>query len=401
MADSEQGDSGGNTGIHQTGSLPILQVPPLTSNYRLVRQYQVSTQEDYVWPAPELQLPLDYQNYYTGHPLMAPPTTQSAVRQRRCHHSVVERQFCVDRMETCKSCGRRPFLGWLYLCVEDTSGFSDPLDPINGPFLSPWILKAMEDGHYTTEQKEIVIHQKLNVVRTAERERGPVPPPLSMLYAERSAQNGHNLDDPWVELVEDVSQRDESAPRTSESTVRLDHPEQTSQLLQRSHPSLPCTFQACRHCEHRHGNLEERTWISLNEICNDPSIPPPDSWELLERPVSDANILRNLELPSGHFWPGSPNASSSDYSITESCEDISARLYSQENTTSTNLHELLHQSLSISVRSVESEQAVASYTSRLSESIVVGMAISAFDDHLASFPWPDSLEHGHDDGNTE
>ncbi|OGM39437.1 hypothetical protein ABOM_011959 [Aspergillus bombycis] len=242
MADNEQGDSEQNTGIHQTNSLFILQVPSLASIYPLAHQRQVPTQEGYLWPASDIERPLDYQNYYTGHPLMAPPATQSAIRQHRCHHSVMERQFCIDRMETCNSCGRWPFLGWVYLCVEDNSGFSDPLDPINGPFLSPWIMKAMEDGHYTTEQKEIVIHQKLNVVRTAERERGTIPPPLSMLYAERSTQTGHNQDDPWVELVEDVSQRDESASRTGESAVRLDHSEQTSQLLQHPHPALPCTF---------------------------------------------------------------------------------------------------------------------------------------------------------------
>ncbi|KAE8134373.1 hypothetical protein BDV38DRAFT_255295 [Aspergillus pseudotamarii] len=397
MADNEHSNSGENTGIHPTDSLPILQVPSLASNDPLAHQYQAPAQESDVWPASELQLPLDYQKYYTEHPPMASPTTQSAVRQHRCHHSVMERQFCIDRTETCNSCGRRPFLGWLYLCVEDISGFSDPLDPINGPFLSPWILKAMEDGHYTTEQKEIVIHQKLNVVRMAERERGPVPPPLSMLYAERSALNGHNQDDPWVELVEDVSPRDESAPKTSESAVRLDRPELASQVPQPSHPSRPCTFKACRYCERRHGNLEERTWISLNEICNDPSIPPPDSWELLERPVSDANILRNLELPSRRIWIGSSGASSSGYDIAESREDISARLYSQENITSTNLHELLNQSLNISVRT---EQTIASYTSQLSESIVIGQALSAFDDHSTSFPLSDSLEHGHDECNT-
>ncbi|KAE8166534.1 hypothetical protein BDV40DRAFT_237273 [Aspergillus tamarii] len=397
MADNEHHDSGENTGIHPTDSLPILQGPSLASNYPLAHQYQAPAQESDVWPALELQLPLDYQKYYTGHPPMASPTIQSAVRQRRCHHSVVERQFCIDRTETCNSCGRRPFLGWLYLCVEDISGFSDPLDPINGPFLSPWILKAMEDGHYTTEQKEIVIHQKLNVMRTAERERGPVPPPLSMLYAERSAQNGHNQDDPWVELVEDVSQRDECAPRTSESAVRFGRPEQASQLLQHSHPSLPCTFKACRYCECRHGNLEERTWISLNEICNDPSIPPPDSWELLERPISDANIIRNLELPSRRIWIGSSEASFSGYGIAESREGISARLYSQENITSTNLHELLDQSLDISVRT---EQTITSYTSQLRENIVIGMSLSAFDDHSASFPLSYSLEHGHDECHT-
>ncbi|KAE8371464.1 hypothetical protein BDV26DRAFT_286771 [Aspergillus bertholletiae] len=360
MADSEQDDSRENIGTHRT----ILHVSPSAFTYSLVHQHQVPTQEGYTWPASDLQLHLDCQNYHIGHPLMTPPTTQPTIHQHRCHHSVVERQFCIDRMETCNSCGRHPFLGWLYLCVEDTSGFSDPLDPINGPFLSPWMLKAIEDGHYTAEQKEIVIHQKLNVMRMAERERGLVPSPLSMLYAERNTQSGYSQDDPWVDVT-----------RTSEPAVHLDYNGQTSLLLQHPCPSL-----------RRYGNLEERTWISLNP------------WELLGRPVSDANILRNLELHSRRIGLSSPKqASSSQHGITERRKRMSTRLYSRENITSVNLHELVDQSLHISVRSDQTEQTVSSHVGPLNE-VVIEMTMSEFDDHSASFPWPDLSEHSDDEG---
>ncbi|KAE8348506.1 hypothetical protein BDV28DRAFT_161285 [Aspergillus coremiiformis] len=378
-------------GFSAPGNLTTLREPI----YPLAQQHQVSAPEDDVLSADDSLLPSDEHSDYSGHPPMVPSTSHPTVHQQNCHHSVIERQFCVDRMETCESCGRRPFLGWLYLCTEDTSGFSDPLDPINGPFLSPWILKAMEDGHYTTDQKEIVIHQKLNVVRMAERERGPAPPPLSMVYAERSMHDEYYQDDPWVELVEDVSQRHERSPRTSESTVHFEHTEKSSHIFQRPLPPPPCTFKACRYCERRYGNLEERTWISLNKICNDPSIPPPDSWELLERPVSDANILRNIGLRSQPAIIGFPEIGSSDH-VTAEDENINARLYSLGNITSTDLHEIVNQSLNLSIGSDETErQSIESHATLSSASIVIGITISAVSgDHSAG------LGHNHDEGNT-
>ncbi|KAF7596767.1 hypothetical protein BBP40_000195 [Aspergillus hancockii] len=379
MADKgEEGPEEGSSiqedpGIDPMHSLPVLQGVPPESIYSPTHQSQEPNQEDNVSPAVDSQQPSNYRSYYyNGYPPIALPPSQPVVRQQCCHHTVVERQFCMDHSETCNSCGRRPFLGWFYLCTEDTSGFSDPIDPINGPFLSPWILKAMEDGHYTAEQREYVIHQKLDVVRMAERERGPVPPPLSMLYPQRSVVGGRNENDPWVETVEDVSQHNETFLEPDQPTVSFAQTRQGSDIAQRPLPPLPCTFRACRHCERRYGNLEERTWVSLNEVCNDLSIPPPDSWELLDRPVSDAKLLRNIgvsSLPTRvDSLPG--------YGTAKQRENPSARLFSQENVTSANLHGLVHQRLNISISSDEAErQSVRSQSSQSSGSIFIGMVV--------------------------
>ncbi|KAL2826594.1 hypothetical protein BDW59DRAFT_144923 [Aspergillus cavernicola] len=58
------------------------------------------------------------------------------------------------------------------------------------------------------------------------------------------------------------------------------------------HPAR-CNYRACHHCDRK---LQERTWLSLNEICNDPDIKPPSAWDLWETPVSDVNLVSNLGL---------------------------------------------------------------------------------------------------------
>ncbi|KAB8069510.1 hypothetical protein BDV29DRAFT_182569 [Aspergillus leporis] len=386
----------GGLGIHQIHSLPVLQGVSPESIYSPAHQHQEPTQEDYVSPAVEFQRPSNYRNYYfNGYPPIALPPCQPVVRRQCCHHSVVERQFCVDRSETCDSCGRRPFLGWFYACSEDTSGFSDPIDPINGPFLSPWILKAMEDGHYTAEQREYAIHQKLDVVRMAERERGPVPPPLSMLYDPRSVVSDRNESDPWVEMVEDVSPHDSSFFDHGQPAASFAQAGQGSDIAQHPIPPPPCTFRACRHCERRYGNFEERTWVSLNEVCNDPSRPPPDSWELLNRPVSDAKLLRTMGL-----YPRPTRVDSLPaHGTAERRENISARLFSQENITSTNLPELVHHYLNISANSDDAErQSIEPRMSQSSGSITIGMAVPA----SVGEQWfsPSALRLGNEEGNT-
>lgn len=201
----------------------------------------------------------------SGRPLPPLPTPrQPVVRLPLCTHSVVERRPCNDPHERCDSCGRIPFLGWFFVCVEDTSGFSDPLDPIRGPFLSPWILKAMETGQYTVEERELLIRQKLRVLQMADLERVPSSPSLSMLEAEYGA-----------------------GECPMQQTGQPSGP-------QPSLPPLPCTLRACRHCERRFANLEERSWSSINEICNDATIGPPGAFELAGRPISRADIVQTL-----------------------------------------------------------------------------------------------------------
>ncbi|KAA8648131.1 uncharacterized protein ATNIH1004_004014 [Aspergillus tanneri] len=272
-------------------------------------------------------------------PLQSAPTIrQPTVRPPVCTHSVVERQYCVHEFELCESCGRIPFLGWFFACVEDTSGFSDPLDPIRGPFLSPWILKAIENGNYTVEEREVLIQQKLGVMRMAALEKHPSSPALSLLEVEN-------------EPGEYITQYNQSPFRVNQS---IGHTQQTSSSTSytssRPLPPPPCTLRACRHCERRFANLEERSWSSINEICSDPTITVPAAWELAGRPVSDSNTVRNLGLRQ--VTMPYPNAQSASCWTTRSHEKVAdAKLYIQKSIASHELPHLVNQSLTISGQS--------------------------------------------------
>ncbi|KKK18154.1 hypothetical protein AOCH_004207 [Aspergillus ochraceoroseus] len=244
-------------------------------------------------PPPGFIFPLTHQNqdtqntnptvpptlFYTGRPLVISRTRQPAPRQNYCYHSTVTRQWRIDEYETCDSCGRIPFLKWFYLCTEDTSGYLDPIDP-EGSLLSPWITDAILSGEYTNEQKEIIIQQKLKVLRLCEKQRSPSPSSLTAQPDENGVPSCHTpaflaADAPGAGL-----------PQSPPAPAR-------------------CSYKACQHCERR---LQERTWVSLNEVCNEMDANPPSSaWDLWDRPVSDFRIVRNLGLRSPNPPPPPPH----------------------------------------------------------------------------------------------
>ncbi|THC97845.1 hypothetical protein EYZ11_002698 [Aspergillus tanneri] len=154
--------------------------------------------------------------------------------------------------------------------------------PIRGPFLSPWILKAIENGNYTVEEREVLIQQKLGVMRMAALEKHPSSPALSLLEVEN-------------EPGEYITQYNQSPFRVNQS---IGHTQQTSSSTSytssRPLPPPPCTLRACRHCERRFANLEERSWSSINEICSDPTITVPAAWELAV--MNQTTILANVTV---------------------------------------------------------------------------------------------------------
>ncbi|KAI9375610.1 hypothetical protein BJX61DRAFT_102285 [Aspergillus egyptiacus] len=201
------------------------------------------------------------QQYGTVRPVVTPYShPRRRLRNYECYHSTVSRQWRIDQYETCDSCGRRPFFGWFYICTEDTDGYSDPIDP-DASLLSPWITEAILAGEYTEEQKEILIQQKLGVLRICERER----------------------------------QLAQSQARADAASFGLNSQTQPHRVR--------CTYRACYHCDRK---LQERTWLSLNEICNDPNVKPPNAWDLSEIPIADARHVINLGTRSSPPPPPVP-----------------------------------------------------------------------------------------------
>ncbi|KAL2851582.1 hypothetical protein BJY01DRAFT_244916 [Aspergillus pseudoustus] len=202
----------------------------------------------------------------------ATPSAISYPSQDNCYHSTVSRQWRIDEYETCESCGNRPHLRWFYLCTEDTSGYSDAADP-NGSFLSPWITDAILAGEYTDAQREILFEQKLRVVEMCVRERRQAQAEPPSEHQDKPGHSSRGLNP--------------SVPQTNTRPAR-------------------CSYRACHHCDRR---LQERTWLSINAICDDPNIKPPSAWDLWETPVSDARIVSNLGLRGPPPPPPPPHIS--------------------------------------------------------------------------------------------
>ncbi|OOF98399.1 hypothetical protein ASPCADRAFT_128549 [Aspergillus carbonarius ITEM 5010] len=211
--------------------------------------------------------------------------------QRDCKHDVVVLDYAIEEYETCDSCGNIPTLGWFYRCGVDTTGYSHQMEPGRGPVLSPWISEAIKAGCYDNAQKEILEQQKLRVLQLATEHRDSqmvVFPVTEVIYGIDPDDDDEN---PHVEIIEDVSQQEQSS-------TAIERP---------SNPSAgppPCSYRACHNCAPR---LQERVWLSINEVCRDSTVRAPTEWDLRDRSISDANIVRNLGLR--HFPVPLPNVS--------------------------------------------------------------------------------------------
>ncbi|PYI04368.1 hypothetical protein BO78DRAFT_462698 [Aspergillus sclerotiicarbonarius CBS 121057] len=201
--------------------------------------------------------------------------------QHNCKHDVLAREYAIDECETCDSCGNVPTLGWFYRCGVDISGYSHQMDPGQDPVLSPWIADAIKAGCYDSAQKQILEQQKLRVLQLATEHRDSqlvVFPVTEVIYGIDPDDD----DNPHVEIIEDVSQQDENPPAVQRS----------------SNPSVvppPCSFRACHDCAPR---LQERVWLSINEVCRDSTVRAPTQWDLRDHSISDARVVRNLGLSS-------------------------------------------------------------------------------------------------------
>lgn len=112
-------------------------------------------------------------------PLPARSTSTLQSRQAACTHVTMTRVYDNDGHNVCQICLRHPKTGWLYRCTQDYDGklpnpdsslkssssngqIRQSEDPILDS-LSPWVQKAIEDGHYTDKQIKILKDQKLGV----------------------------------------------------------------------------------------------------------------------------------------------------------------------------------------------------------------------------------------------
>ncbi|PGH13844.1 hypothetical protein AJ79_03412 [Helicocarpus griseus UAMH5409] len=191
-------------------------------------------------------------------------TTTATVQTRHhyCSHCTVTREYLsipgLGRM-TCQVCKKAPDLGWLYACTEDrdrlearrkhASQLASSTEE-HDVRLNDWIEKAIEDGHYTPEQVELMKAQKSKVLETA--------------YADH------------------VLKRDdtpETEPPSSQDTDNDMSSLEDTSIKETSGVSLPpqhrtlaniiiplCFMRTCPGCL---TTVTDRSWVSLNRVCRD------------------------------------------------------------------------------------------------------------------------------------
>lgn len=230
-----------------------------------------------------------------------------------CGHSTMTRKPSITDADRCDICHRRPYLGWLYLCTEDATDFYAERAVVEDRFLSPWITKAVDEGHYTDEQIQKMVSQKLDVREIAEELLQPKPSPVDLEESSTAlvkVKNWYDDDDEGYEddevLREDnIGDIRAAAKRqydlgcsSSSSNLRTEpEPEPEPQPIPLPAPSArPCHFKCCHGCR---PIFQERTWASIDAICHD-ELDGPTAKQLLtpveqeNRRVSDVNVVRNL-----------------------------------------------------------------------------------------------------------
>ncbi|PKX99594.1 uncharacterized protein P174DRAFT_52004 [Aspergillus novofumigatus IBT 16806] len=220
---------------------------------------------------------------------------------KHCTHGIMVRRFVDDRI-LCPNCARQPLLGWLLLCVED-------LNQPTGPGLSQGISRAMIDGHYTFRERTIVRQQRAIVLQHMEQEYGPAAAPFSRIEVIQGVEPGGEDNDNGndglpTEKIDDV--------RRQNHVESMPCPEQPSRQ-----PRPACRFWCCYHCR---DHIPARAFIHLDGFFNDPCTAITLPWELSNRRVSDARVVRNLDnhyKQREHFFglPTPPYTSSESMSL--------------------------------------------------------------------------------------
>ena len=217
-----------------------------------------------------------------------------ATRRAACTHLTMER---LHGDFTCNVCSRFSSFGWVYCCTQDDPPGSRPphnsiSETTNSPptaKLSPWIEKAIEDGHYTPEQIDKLRAQKQHVVDTArlaihqfEQSQSNAANPLSQTPTTlQSVDANPHLPFP---VINEVQEPAAAGPPTAGAKL-------VQQSKLRMFPF--CKFCACQLCRPTH---RDRAWQSFDDIFQKDQEIPFIHYEDSNRPLASASILRKIGL---------------------------------------------------------------------------------------------------------
>ncbi|KAK2799579.1 hypothetical protein FQN50_008417 [Emmonsiellopsis sp. PD_5] len=209
--------------------------------------------------------------------------------QTHCSHSTVTRVYNTDGNLRCDICHQNPDLGWVFGCTEDKERLEAekrmrcPITPSedtveNGGDLSPWIIKAIEDGQYTPEQVELIKAQRANVLRTIKVANSIAPeqgPSDQSSSNERPPNSGGDIDGSFVTMISG------GLLPACYSTLG-------------SFPVSICQLRVCPKCQR---TAHERASVSLDQVCKDTYMTDNDfskELEAVEARFNEVRLSRNI-----------------------------------------------------------------------------------------------------------
>ena len=234
--------------------------------------------------------------------LIALPSLQT--RRAACTHLTVARvygPYC------CSICHRPSRFGWLYQCTQDeqhdevsatatsdlependTSGYNTPKDSTNATKLSPWIEKAIQEGHYTPDQIFLMRVQRQNVVQ-------------SIAAAEDYMMEHPELNSPPAthpSAITLTAKLKGLLPDRNRSEIQaVKEPEPSTDTVNLRCAFKPPVFPGCkfRYCQICRPTFRDRAWIKFDDIFAESCVSA-INFDHDDRPISLLNLVSNLGL---------------------------------------------------------------------------------------------------------
>ncbi|KAI9667557.1 MAG: hypothetical protein M1821_000373 [Bathelium mastoideum] len=146
------------------------------------------------------------------------------------------------------------------------------------------VAKGIKEGFYTEAQIEILKQQKAHLKATIASAQANVEPRKSLL----SKLPGTHAIKAALSLSTEDAQRQEMNTSLDGSSTP------TPKSRRKAPPSPPCNFQCCHTCRPA---LRDRTFVSFESVFAG-EVRPMTAEEFKTLPIANANLLRNLRLPS-------------------------------------------------------------------------------------------------------
>lgn len=242
-----------------------------------------------------------------------PTVTLPSMQTRRaaCTHLTMKRFY---GSHTCSICQRPSRLGWLYLCTQDESIYKSQEDvfstagshiereasinahaasnvgvseqPALKTPLSPWIEKAIQQGHYTPEQVVILRAQKQNVLDSIA---------AAEIYMENNRSNSPGGPSPLQSVASSTTDVKSFIPDPSTAEVHSIKEPEPSPVVKRPKPPVfpACRFQYCQICR---PSYRDRSWMNLEDALSNENQPAAIDFEHDNRPISLHNVVCKLGL---------------------------------------------------------------------------------------------------------